>query len=171
MHRPIARIAGLLALSLVAAACSSGGSGSATPVPSVSAVFASGTAHVQVSGPALSYTAPLQIGRLIDNGAMLNVQYINVQGGTLTYIGPGRPGMYKTERTDNAITSLALVVGVQGSGGGVPYVEFNSIAGECAVTIDEVDATGGHASFTCTQVPSEDGKIRIDATGTFDARP
>jgi hypothetical protein len=170
MHRPVARIAGLVALSLALAACSSGGS-SATPVPSVSAVFASGTANVQVAGPVLSYTAPLQIGRLVDNGAMLSVQYINVQGGTLTYTGPGKPGTYATQRTDTAITSLALVVGVQGAGGDVPYVPFNSIAGECSITIEKVDKTGGNATFTCTQLPSQDGTIKIDATGTFDAQP
>ena len=170
MHRPLARITGLVALSLALAACSSGGS-SATPVPSVSAVFADGTANVQVAGPVLSFTAPLQIGRLVDGGEMLNVQYINVQGGTLTYTGPGKPGTYTTQRTETAITSLALVVGVQGAGGDVPYVPFNSIAGECSITIEKVDATGGNAAFTCTQLPSQDGTIKIDATGTFDARP
>jgi hypothetical protein len=170
MHRPVARIAGLVALSLALAACSSGGS-SATPVPSVSAVFAAGTANVQVAGPVLSFTAPLQVGRLIDNGAALSVQYINVQGGTLTYMGPGKPGTYTTQRTDTAITSLAIVVGVQGAGGDVPYVPFNSIAGECSITIEKVDKTGGNATFTCTQLPSQDGTIKIDATGTFDAQP
>jgi hypothetical protein len=170
MHRPVARIAGLVALSLALAACSSGGS-SATPVPSVSAVFAAGTANVQVAGPVLSFTAPLQVGRLIDNGAALSVQYINVQGGTLTYMGPGKPGTYTTQRTDTAITSLAIVVGVQGAGGDVPYVPFNSIAGECSITIEKVDKTGGNATFTCTQLPSQDGTLKIDATGTFDARP
>lgn len=169
MHRSIARVAGALALTLVVAACSSGSS--ATPAPSVSAVFASGTANVQVAGPVLSFTAPLQIGRLMDGGAMVSVQYINVQGGTLTYTGPGKPGTYKTERTDTAITTLALVVGVQGAGGDVPYVPFNSIAGECSITIEKLDATGGNASFTCTQLPSQDGTVKIDATGTFDARP
>jgi hypothetical protein len=169
MLRPIARFAGAIVLTLVVAACSSGGS--ATPAPSVSAAFAAGDANVQVAGPALSYTAPLQIGRLIDGGTALSVQYINVQGGTLTYMGPGKPGTYTTQRTDTAITSLALVVGVQGAGGDVPYVAFNSIAGECAITIEKIDETGGNATFTCTQLPSEDGKIKIDATGTFDARP
>jgi hypothetical protein len=169
MHRPTARLAGLLAAGLLLAACSS--SGSATPAPSVSAVFAAGTANVQVAGPVLSFTAPLMTGRLIDNGAMLNVQYINVQGGTLTYTGPGTPGTYTTQRTDTAITTLALVVGVQGAGGDVPYVPFNSIAGECSITIEKVDKTGGNATFTCTQLPSQDGSIKIDATGTFDARP
>ena len=168
MRRPSALIAGLLALGLAVAACSSG---SATPAPSVSAAFAAGTANVQVAGPVLSFTAPLQIGRLMDGGVMLNVQYINVQGGTLTYTGPGKPGTYKTERTDTSITSLALVVGVQGAGGDVPYVPFNSIAGECSITIEKIDKTGGNATFTCTQLPSQDGTMKIDATGTFDARP
>jgi hypothetical protein len=168
MRRPSALIAGLLALGLAVAACSSG---SATPAPSVSAAFAAGTANVQVAGPVLSFTAPLQIGRLMDGGVMLNVQYINVQGGTLTYTGPGKPGTYKTERTDTSITSLALVVGVQGAGGDVPYVPFNSIAGECSITIEKIDKTGGNATFTCTQLPSQDGTVKIDATGTFDARP
>lgn len=168
MRRPSALIAGLLALGLAVAACSSG---SATPAPSVSAAFAAGTANVQVAGPVLSFTAPLQIGRLMDGGVMLNVQYINVQGGTLTYTGPGQPGTYKTQRTDTAITSLALVVGVQGAGGDVPYVPFNSIAGECSITIEKIDKTGGNATFTCTQLPSQDGTVKIDATGTFDARP
>jgi hypothetical protein len=168
MRRPSTLIAGLLALGLAVAGCSSG---SATPAPSVSAAFAAGTANVQVAGPVLSFIAPLQIGRLMDGGVMLNVQYINVQGGTLTYTGPGTPGTYKTQRTDTAITSLALVVGVQGAGGDVPYVPFNSINGECSVTIEKIDKTGGNATFTCTQLPSQDGTIKIDATGTFDAQP
>ncbi len=168
MHRPSARIAALLALGLTLAACSSS---SATPAPSISAAFAAGTANVQVAGPVLSFTAPLQIGRLMNGGEMVSVQYINVQGGTLTYTGPGKPGTYTTQRTDTAITTLALVVGVQGAGGDVPYVPFNSVNGECSVTIEKLDATGGNASFTCSKLPSQDGKITIDATGTFDARP
>ncbi len=168
MRRPSILAAGLVAMGLAVAACSSG---SATPAPSVSAAFAAGTANVKVGGPALSYTAPIQIGRLYDGGTMLSVQYINVQGGALTYMGPGTPGTYKTQRTETAITSLALVVAVQGAGNDVPYVAFNSIEGECSVTIEKVDKTGGNATFTCTQVPSEDGKMKIDASGTFDAQP
>ena len=168
MRRPAARFSVLLAVGLLAAACSAS---SATPAPSVSATFASGTANVEVAGPVLSFVAPLMQGRLMDGGAMLNVQYINVQGGTLTYIGPGKPGTYKTERTETAITSLALVVGVQGSGGDVPYVAFSSIAGECSVTIERLDKTGGNATFTCSQLASEDGKTKIDASGRFDAQP
>ncbi len=171
MRRPAARVAVILAVGLAVAACSSSSGGSATPAPSVSAVFAGGTENVQVAGPVLSFTAPLVTGRLVDDGAMLNVQYINVQGGTLTYTGPGKPGTYKTERTADTITSLALVVGVQGAGGDVPYVSFSSIAGECSVTIVRVDRTGGNATFTCSNLASSDGKTKTDATGTFDARP
>jgi hypothetical protein len=171
MSRTIVRVAGVAALVAALSACSSGATPSSV---SASAVFAGGTAQVEITAPAPSrYTAQLMTGRLYTEGTStaLSVQYGNVQQGSVTYTGPAAPGTYKTERTDTGMTSLALVVGIQGAGGDVPYQTFSSINGECSVTIVKVDRTGGNGTFTCTNLPSADGSMKIDATGTFDAQP
>lgn len=172
-RRIVALAATVLIVALAVSACSSGSSSSPTPAASASAVFSAGSADVKIaSSLAGSFTAPLMIGRIYNNGAALNVQYGDVQQGSLTYLGPAAPGTYKTERTDAATTSLALVVVVQGGGGGdVPYKTFSSINGECSVTIVKIDKTGGNATFACNALKSDDGTTTIDATGSFEARP
>jgi hypothetical protein len=156
-----------LTLAVAIAGCSSGTS----PTPSmVSTTFHSGVAQVSMTGGyTLSYPAQLIQGALINGGAAMSVSYGTVQTGALTYQGPATPGTYKTLRTDTEVTTLALTVVL--TSGDKPSDSFASLNGECAVTIVEMSALKGDATFTCTNLKNQDGTVTIDATGSFSITP
>jgi hypothetical protein len=95
----------------------------------------------------------------------MSVEYGTVQTGALTYQGPATPGTYKTVPTDTALATLGLTVAV--TSGDVPSYPFASINGECEVTIVAMADHKGNATFTCSNLASQDGTVTIDATGSF----
>jgi hypothetical protein len=164
ISRRLAIVAVASTLVAAVAACSSGGG---SPKPStVSAAFAGGAAQVSMTGDyTASYPATLIVGAFVNDGAGMSVEYGDVQTGALTYQGPAKPGTYKTVRTDTALATLGLTVVL--TSGDVPSYSFDSINGECEVTIVEMADHKGNATFTCSNLANQDDTVTIDATGSF----
>jgi hypothetical protein len=164
ISRRLAVVAVASTVGVVVAGCSSGG-GSPTP-STVSAAFAGGSAEVSMTGGyTASYQAQLIVGAFVNDGAGMSVQYGDVQTGALTYQGSATPGTYKTVRTDTALATLGLTVVL--TSGDVPSYSFDSINGECEVTIVAMADHKGNATFTCSKLANQDGTVTIDATGSF----
>lgn len=154
-------------MALAAAAC---GSATSTPAPPVTANFESGTATVSMTGSyTTTYPALLIRGSFVGGGALMSVEFGNVQTGALTYAGPATRGTYPTLRTDTEITTLALTVVL--ASGDKASDSFASTNGECLITIVEMSAMKGDATFTCSDLSNIDATATIDASGQFSFVP
>jgi len=116
-------------------------------------------------GYTASYVAQLIVGAFVNDGAAMSAQYGDVQTGALTYQGPATPGTYTTVRTDTSVATLGLTVVV--TSGDVPSYSFDSVNGECQITIVEMANHKGNATFTCSNLAAHEGSLTIDATGSF----
>ena len=68
--------------------------------------------------------------------------------------------------TQTTSGALSLSFTVKTNGG---TTTFHSIAGECEVTISQAGAHDVAGLFTCTGLTSTDGKLTVNATGSFSA--
>jgi hypothetical protein len=90
----------------------------------------------------------------------LAVAWSNDDGEGLTLVGAAFTG---TEPTSSALQlSFSLSRGAAKD-------LFSSSDGSCRVTVDRAEAREFAGSFSCTGLPSHDGGIMVDASGSFTA--
>jgi hypothetical protein len=153
----------LLALSLVGGGAGPLGAAVASPTPGAPVVVATpepvrGEASVEATGKlpgSFVLTGMSGFGPAV--GSHIDATWSDVSGATLGLAGLASPGT----RTTDARFVLTWTIPVEG----VP-VTFTSDAGECTVgmAVQPKSVTG---SFVCKKLKSPDGKLVVDARGTY----
>jgi hypothetical protein len=128
------------------------------PTPAPTIVPPSGDATLTVTGAATgSFTLGGLAGGQHLDATTVSLAWGDAQQTTVSIAGPLDRG---TRTTDER---LVLTIGVLVAG---QPVTFTSIAGECTVGMAQV-GTKVQGSFTCHKLKGPDGKLMIEASGTY----
>ncbi len=154
----------LLVVSLLLTGGGAGGLGAANATPSAPAFVAT------AAPPAGNASVEITTGKLVGihdlSGATglgpavasrVDATWANATGTTLALVGAAAAGTRTTD-TSLVLTWTLLVEGAP--------VTFTSDAGECTVGM-AVQPKGVTGSFVCKKLKSDDGKVTVDARGTY----
>jgi hypothetical protein len=127
--------------------------------------------NVEAGQAALSVTGDIQASKAVGN--LVSSVYAPPPGGMAlvwtaggtdaTTIGLGGLSFTGSQRTS---PTLSLTITVQTDD---ETATFQSMAGECSITIGAAGANQISGTFTCTDLQSDGGQV-IDATGSFNAQ-
>jgi hypothetical protein len=152
----------LVGLMLLSGGTASPGATAATPSrpPSAAPTIPppSGEASLMLSGGATgTFALTGRAGGQRVNATTVDAGWVDALQTTLTITGPVDRG---TRTTDERLV-LTIVVAVADT-----PVTFTSVAGECTIGMAPV-GTAVQGSFTCKKLKSADGKLTIEASGTY----
>jgi hypothetical protein len=145
--------------------------GATGELPSLPPVPTGSTGEVSDGAAAISVSGDIVASKAIDN--LVSSVYAPPPGGMAlvwtaggtdaTTIGLGGLSFTGSQRTS---PTLSLTLTVQND---ADIVSFQSMSGECSITIGAADANQISGTFTCTDLAGDGGQV-IDATGSFNAQ-
>jgi hypothetical protein len=128
------------------------------PAAAATVLPASGDASLMLTGGATgTFTLGGQAGGQHVEGGAVALGWADAQQTTLSISGPLDRGTRTTD--ERLVLTLSVLVN------GVP-VTFTSNAGQCTIGMAQV-ATKVQGSFTCHKLKSADGKVMVEASGTY----
>jgi hypothetical protein len=145
--------------------------GATSEPPSIPPLPTGSTGEVADGAAALSVSGDIVASKAIDN--LVSSVYAPPPGGMAlvwtaggtdaTTIGLGGLSFTGSQRT-SPILSLTLTVQIDDD-----IVSFQSMDGECSITIGAAGTNQISGTFTCTDLEGDGGQV-IDATGSFNAQ-